>query len=561
VDDPRDIALVLDNPTDQDIDRLTLGLTGTFEQSPRLSHRLTLGYDDSVQDLRSVVANGYPVLPQGGLTTRTWKRRLGTVDYAMTHVFAPDQELRSALTVGGQLVADDIRSELVTSEGYPPSGVTTHADADTVSWFENAGSTSTAGAFAQNVLGYQDRYFVTLGLRIDRHEVRGESFVRVNQKVGGTWVASDESFWPTSLGALRLRGAYGRSSAGPSPFMRTEFPPVGTGRPDPNTPGQVPKPEHLTEWEAGLDAAFLGGRLFVGFTWYQQTTTDALLTLRDLSDPAQERMDRLENLGKIRNSGIEIEVDAALVNLRDWGLELGLELTTNHSQLLDLGGAPAFTDLNGWLVEGQPVPVGRGVKVADPNAVNGPWFPDRYVLDDDGDPALVARGPQLPTHFVASTLSMRMPWGVTLSARGEYRGGNVRSVSPDGGRMSGRSPLCIPYLVDPMSVLDYGPAELKPDTPDLWQERCTAGQDFWFDADYFKLRNLYATIPVGFAFPGSVEEATLTLSLSNAWTWYREVPWWDLEILADDGANDDGLGTAERVPAPTTVTFGVRVRF
>jgi hypothetical protein len=72
---------------------------------------------------------------------------------------------------------------------------------------------------------------------------------------------------------------------------------------------------------------------------------------------------------------------------------------------------------------------------------------------------------------------------------------------------------------------------------------------------------VYATIPVGFAFPESVEEATLTVSLANVWTWHREVPWWDLEILANDGANDDGLGTAERVPAPTTVTLGLRVRF
>jgi outer membrane receptor protein involved in Fe transport len=321
------------------------------------------------------------------------------------------------------------------------------------------------------------------------------------------------------------------------------------------------KPEHLTEWEAGLGGATLGGRLSVGFTWYQQTTTDALVTVRDLSDPPQERMDRLENVGKVRNRGIELEINGALVNMRDWGLDAGLELTTNHSKLLDLGGVMFFRGLNDWLLEGHPVPVGQGVKVADPDAVNGPWSRGRYVLEEDGDPALVVRGPQLPTHMVASTLSLRVPWGGTLSARGEYRGGNVRRVSPDGGRLSSRSPLCIPYLVDPESVLDYGAAQLKPDTPDLWQERCTSGQDFWFDADYFKLRSVYATLPVGFAFPESVDEATLTVSLANAWTWHREVPWWDLEILADDGANDDGLGTAERVPAPTTLTFGLRVRF
>jgi len=49
--------------------------------------------------------------------------------------------------------------------------------------------------------------------------------------------------------------------------------------------------------------------------------------------------------------------------------------------------------------------------------------------------------------------------------------------------------------------------------------------------------------------------------LDGSYDWYREVPWWDLEILPNGGASDDGLGTAERVPAPTTVSFGVRVRF
>jgi len=203
------------------------------------------------------------------------------------------------------------------------------------------------------------------------------------------------------------------------------------------------------------------------------------------------------------------------------------------------------------------------VKVADPDAVNGPFTRDRYVLDENGDPALITLGPQLPTQFVASTLTMRMPRGVTLAARGEYRGGNVRFVRPVEAARTGRSPLCIPYYVDPDYIGPRRPNDLKPDTPDLWQERCSPSfpGDYWFDGDYFKLRSVYATIPVRFAFPDAVQEATLTVSLANVWTWYREVPWWDLEVLANDGANDDGLGTAERVPVPTTVTFGLRVRF
>ncbi|MDZ7779909.1 MAG: hypothetical protein U5R14_08245 [Gemmatimonadota bacterium] len=70
-----------------------------------------------------------------------------------------------------------------------------------------------------------------------------------------------------------------------------------------------------------------------------------------------------------------------------------------------------------------------------------------------------------------------------------------------------------------------------------------------------------ATVPVGFAFPDRVTEALLTVSLAHALTWYEDVPWWDVEIPGNEGANDDGVGTSERVPAPTTLTFSLRVRF
>ena len=124
--------------------------------------------------------------------------------------------------------------------------------------------------------------------------------------------------------------------------------------------------------------------------------------------------------------------------------------------------------------------------------------------------------------------------------------------------------MCFPYYANPVSASDPSPSlELRPDTPDLWRERCTptANNDYWFDADYFKLRSVAATLPVGFAFPSRVTDAMLTVTLADAFTWYKEVPWWDVEIPGNDGANGDGVGSSDRVPAPTTVTFSLRVRF
>jgi hypothetical protein len=370
-------------------------------------------------------------------------------------------------------------------------------------------------------------------------------------------VVSDESFWPASLGVLRLRSAYGRSRSAASPFHQAVTY-RGGGAPTEDEANRLIEPEDISEWEVGLDGATLGGRLGIGFSYYHQTTRNALVSVEDSAGTAPFRSE-LQNLGRTRNRGIELELDVALVNTARWGVDVGLDVTTNHSKLLDIGGVQPFRDLNARLVVGQPVPVSYGFKVADPDAVTGPWTRDRYALGSDGLVGPVPLGPQLPTHFLSPSLTLRMPFGVTLSARGEYRGGNILYVNPVAVARGVVSPLCLPYYVDPAARS----LEVKADVPDLWKERCsqTGGRDYWYDADYFKLRNVTALIPVGSVFPGSVDDATFSVTLANAYRWHREVPWWDLEILSYEGANGDGLGSSERVPAPAVVTFGMRVRF
>jgi TonB-dependent starch-binding outer membrane protein SusC len=545
--DPRVIALLLNNRNDQDIARFTSGLTATFAQTPTLSHRLTLGYDYSGQDLLSQRPVGGLLAAPGSTTTRTWRRRLGTMDYVASAVLSPGRDVRSTVSLGGQLVADDVDSFVeATSETSAPREIQTE------------GATTNVGVFAQNLFGFRDRYFVTLGVRMDRHATRGRSFLRADPVVSGAWAVSDEPFWRESWGALRLRSAYGRTRAAAGPFQQAV---TFSGGFTPADSGAVPvlAPERISEWEIGLDGAVLAARLTFGFTYYRQTTDDALVSVTpDPSAPSPRRTE-LQNVGRTRNRGIELEVDGALVSTARWGLNLGIGLTTNQSTLLDLGGAQPFQDLNARLIVGQPVPVSVGRKVADPEAVNGAWNRNRYVLEN-GVPAFVPLGPHLPTHFLSPTLSARMPGGVRVQARGEYRGGNILFVNPADVSRGEVSALCLPYYVDP----NAGPGRgLKPDAPDIWQERCTpsAALDYWFDADYFKLRSLAATIPVDFVFPSEVDEALLSVVLTNAYRWYRELPWWDFEILSNEGANDDGLGSSDRVPAPATVTFALRVRF
>jgi hypothetical protein len=139
-------------------------------------------------------------------------------------------------------------------------------------------------------------------------------------------------------------------------------------------------------------------------------------------------------------------------------------------------------------------------------------------------------------------------------------------VNPISIGRSVRSALCFPYYAGTFGFAEgsFATLELKDDTPNIWRERCTpsGGNDYWFDADYFKLRSLSATIPMDFAFPERVSNATLTLALNNAWSWFREVPWYDVEVFGNDGAGDDGIGNStERVPPASTFRMSLRVTF
>src|SRR5690606_18683691 len=150
-------------------------------------------------------------------------------------------------------------------------------------------------------------------------------------------------------------------------------------------------------------------------------TNDALMNVTNV--PSQGfTSSQLRNVGTLGNKGIELQVDAGVVQGSDWGLDLGLGVTTNNSKVIDMGGIPEFNALGGRIIEGQPVPVNYARRVANPDGVDGAW-----EYGDGGADQII--GPQLPTHFITPSLSLRTPGNIQITARGEYRGGNMMEVN------------------------------------------------------------------------------------------------------------------------------------
>src|SRR5690606_20782156 len=117
---------------------------------------------------------------------------------------------------------------------------------------------------------------------------------------------------------------------------------------------------------------------------------------------------------------------AALLDRADWGFDLGFNLYTNESEVIDLGEALPFAAGGGWVAEGPPVMVLRGVTVHSrgqledpPRCTDGPLGAGSACYELN-----VPLGPQQPTKTIGVSPMLRMPKGITLSARAEYMGGH-----------------------------------------------------------------------------------------------------------------------------------------
>jgi hypothetical protein len=410
------------------------------------------------------------------------------------------------------------------------------------------------------VFDISNKYFITTGVRVDGNSAFGEGFgLQVYPKASISYVISDEGFWPESLGQVKLRTAYGQSGRAPGAFdaVRTwqgagyagspAFVPGNVGNPDLG-------PEVTAEFEFGLDGSWANDRVSANVTYYNQTTSDALMNVTQIPSLGF-RQSQLLNVGEVNNKGMELGLNLTPLETASYGWDVGINLTTNKSLVVDLGGAAEFNALGGRIVEGQPAPTVRNERITNPDAVADPVYEDDYLY-----------GPTLPTTTLGLNTAIRLPAGITIAATAEYMGGNQRYVNPISIGRSVRSPLCQPFYKNEFATAianNLDPIELRDDATALWRARCTPseGEGYVYDADFFKLRTVSLTIPVGFALGDRVSGAVLTMSLNNSYLWMKDIMWMDTELLGNQGANATGLNASERLPSPITFRTSLRITF
>jgi TonB-dependent starch-binding outer membrane protein SusC len=150
---------------------------------------------------------------------------------------------------------------------------------------------------------------------------------------------------------MRLRAAWGQTGRSPTPGAALE---TFTAAPYavtqtttaagvvPLNPGNIAlRPERGEEFEIGFDAGLLNDRVGVELTWFNKTTRDLLL-LRPLPPSLGFTANPWQNLGEVVNRGIELGLNAQLVQGPRFGWDARLNLNTLHNEILSLGGVDDF---------------------------------------------------------------------------------------------------------------------------------------------------------------------------------------------------------------------------
>lgn len=211
------------------------------------------------------------------------------------------------------------------------------------------------GFFTKANYSFKDKYFLTGSWRRD-----GSSRFGVGNKwavfpaISGSWRLSQESFVPKGpFTELRLRAGWGRlGNPGVPPYASlirlsadansryvfgdqavVGFVPVNNANPD-------LKWETTEQSNIGLDYGFGNNRFSGTLEYYVKNTHDLLLRV-PVPQPAVVS-DRLQNIGKMSNKGVEFSLDAQVLNRATSNWSAGVVFSADRNKIIDLGTTPFY---------------------------------------------------------------------------------------------------------------------------------------------------------------------------------------------------------------------------
>jgi len=566
-----EVANTYDNQTRAD--RYIIGTTAEYKPVDWLTNRVRVGIDQNIGRAELYFppqpAGLNPFSARASFELDNTKGFLAqgrplsqnlTVNYDATATRQISTNAISNTSIGAQYLANTYRRTDAFGQDLGATGIRSISAAAITTSNEAFSEQKSLGLYAQEQLAWRDRLFLTGALRVDNNSAFGSELNRVfYPKASVSYVISEEPYFQVPfVSNLRLRLAWGQAGNSPGPFSARQSYTVSVVTNPLNTASALRydsvgnpnlKPERGNEIEAGFEAGLFNGRANIDFTYYNKTTNDALLPVA-VPPSIGFAGTRLENLGKISNTGFEVVLTGTPIEMKQLSMETTLALSTNRNRLVSFG------DERDPIIFGSYAPSQR---YQEGYALGGMWA-QRVQRDADGkvvknangqpilDPVSVYMGPSAPTREVSLSSGLRFFNAIRIFGLADYKGGhyqfNVKDWRRDRAGLTWET--------------------VNPDAnPDEVLVRRLASQTYLHiqKADFVKLRDLSLSYDLPQVFVGKfAERATVTLAGHNLkiWTKYGGA---DPEINFNGGESTFNRNDSWTVPMTKRYSISLAVNF
>lgn len=376
-------------------------------------------------------ATGYPRLQQGQTTYRTL-----TTSNTATYQDAFNEKHNLRVLAGQEATAwKYIDNFQKIGNVNPDIPYLTSGTFDTDDWFNASYGRSKETMmswFGILDYSYDSRYYLQASIRADGSSLFGEN----NRwgtfwSLGLSWNAHNEKFMKDVkwLDVLKLRASYGVNGNNNITVYQaygTYSTAIYNGLTGmiPSTPANPDLSwERNKAWNFGIDFRFLK-RFSGSLDIYTRKTTDMLLDKAQSSTSGFNTA--LTNVGSMRNSGIEFQFDANIIDSKDWKWDVGFNISHNKSKILELAGDEMMGTGAVRYIVGERLMTYYLKDYYGVNPVNGEalWVTEDGSLTNDNNKARYVKcGSPEPTY--TGGINTTLTWkDLSLSVVGEFKGGN-----------------------------------------------------------------------------------------------------------------------------------------
>lgn len=355
--------------TSQDVNRFIWSANANWRPLSWLANRATVGNDFTGRSDENLLLRGEG--PPLTATTRLGARGINrvninnlTVDLGSTASYSLSN-FALKTTVGAQYIGYRFSGAATGATQLAP-GSTIVGSGTIPSVSEATTIQKTFGVFIEQALNVGDRLFLTAAVRSDQNSAFGTNFQSiVYPKASASYMISQEDWWkaPSFVNTARLRYAYGQSGVQPGPNDAIRYYTASStsiAAVDQPTVIQASlgndnlKPERSAEHETGFEVGMFNSRLNLDVTYYSKITKDALISA--VLPPSYGSVaSQLRNLGAVKNAGIEVAINAQLLQHDKLGWDINLSGSANDNKVVSLGDNPPQVGTTSRTVAGYPI--------------------------------------------------------------------------------------------------------------------------------------------------------------------------------------------------------------